>query len=103
MSIKSNNWSYEKEWRIILDDKVCQYYDNKIPFPYTKKIYLGCRMKPNLIETMLEIGDELGIEVSILTTSSNKFILEEKSANRYKCNKEWNKSRQFLLSIKKIR
>lgn len=88
---KSSNWSYEKEWRIILEDRICKCYDNKIPFPYIKKIYLGCKMDQNLIKTMLELGDELGIEVSIMTTGSKKFILEEKSSKSYHWEKAWSK------------
>src|SRR5690606_24314524 len=38
--VKSSKWSYEKEWRIIIDEKVSDYFGNKIPFPYAKTIFL---------------------------------------------------------------
>ncbi len=37
---KSTNWSYEKEWRLIVDDRVSGFYANKIHFPiYIKNIF----------------------------------------------------------------
>jgi len=42
--IKSAKWNYEKEYRIIVDGNICNYFDNKIHFPFIKKIFLGCKM-----------------------------------------------------------
>lgn len=88
--IKSTNWSYEKEWRIIINDRICKYYDNKIPFPYIKRIYLGCKMNQNLINTMLEIGEDLGIEVLLLEMNSKKFTLDKVNLDYYKWQRKWN-------------
>lgn len=91
--VKSANWSYEKEWRIILDGNISSYYENKIPFPYIKRIYLGCKMDSQTIETMLEIGKELNVEVIMLTMDNKRFILEESSTDSYNWRKErlkWN-------------
>lgn len=82
--VKSSNWSYEKEWRLILDGSICAYYDNRIPFPYIKKIYLGCRMEKTMIDTMLKIGEELGIEVVMMRMDGKEFRLEEESTSNYK-------------------
>ena len=74
--IKSSKWSYEKEWRLIIDENISNYYDNKIPFPYAKKIYLGCKASDELIKTMIEIGKNLGIEVYLQKMDGQKFALD---------------------------
>lgn len=100
--VKSTNWSYEKEWRIILDENICKYHGNKIPFPYIKKIYLGCKMSEQTINAMLEIGKELGVNVVIMKMDGSKFQLQETSAEIYEWNKEfktrWNNPYRKLLS-----
>ena len=75
--IKSTNWSYEKEWRLILDGKIPDHFENKIPFPYIKRIYLGCMMDSQTMATMIEIAKELNVEVFFLTMDNKKFVLEE--------------------------
>lgn len=74
--VKSPTWNYEKEWRLIVDNGVCQYYDNKIPFPYIKTIYVGCRANNELENKLKKIGDKLGIEVIKLQMHGGKFIIE---------------------------
>jgi hypothetical protein len=91
--VKSAKWSYEKEWRIILDGEVCNYYDNKIPFPYIKRVFLGCKMTSQNVDTMIEIAEELGAEVIMMVMDNKKFILEEHSTDSYKWDKEWAKRR----------
>jgi hypothetical protein len=95
--IKSAKWNYEKEWRLIIDGDVCKYYDNKIPFPYIKKIYLGCKMKPETIDIMIEIAEELGVEIVMMKMDNNKFILKERSVEFYKWDKERTKWNNPLL------
>lgn len=82
--VKSANWNYEKEWRIIIDGKICDFFNNKIPFPYIKKIYLGCKASKELTNTMIEIGNEVGAEVLILRMDGKKFILEDLGSWNYK-------------------
>jgi hypothetical protein len=86
--VKSANWSYEKEWRIIIDEKISNHFDNKIPFPYIKKIYLGCKASNELIDTMIKIGKELEVEVILLKMSGKKFSLESIRAWEYNYKKE---------------
>jgi len=81
--VKSANWNYEKEWRIIFDNEICKFYSNKIPFPYAKKIYLGCKASKELIDTMYNIGKEIGAEIRILKMDGKKFILEDIGNLRY--------------------
>lgn len=52
---KSTVWNYEKEWRLIVDNKICEYYDNKIPFPYIKAIYVGLNATKELVKTLYRI------------------------------------------------
>ena len=91
--VKSAKWNYVKEWRIILDGDVCDYYDNKIPFPYIKRVFLGCKMNTQTIDTMIEIAEELGVEVIMMVMDNKKFILEEHGTDSYKWNKERSKWR----------
>ena len=91
--VKSANWNYEKEWRIIIDGRISDYFDNKIPFPYIKTIYIGCKAKKELIKTMISIGEEIGAEVSILKMDGKKFRLEPTGTWSYKYerdDRQWN-------------
>lgn len=92
--VKSAKWSYEKEWRIILDGDVCDYYDNKIPFPYIKKIFLGCKMSNQNIGMMIDIAAEVGAEIVMMRMDDKKFILEERSVDLY----EWKKQRSKWIN-----
>jgi hypothetical protein len=91
--VKSAKWNYEREWRIIIDGDICQFFDNKIPFPYINKIFLGCKMEKHNIDTMLEIADELNVEVVLMRMDNKKFILEPQDSSSYKRDKEWSKWR----------
>jgi hypothetical protein len=95
--VKSAKWNYEKEWRLILDGDVCNYYDNKIPFPYIKRVFLGCKMNTQTIDTMIEIAEELGVEVFMMEMDNKKFILEKNSTYWYKWDKERAKEHNPLL------
>jgi hypothetical protein len=81
--VKSANWNYEKEWRIILDEEICRFYSNKIPFPYIKTIYLGCKAKKELIDTMYDISKEIGAEIRLLRMDGQRFILEDLGISGY--------------------
>jgi|GEM_PF-686369 len=74
---KSTVWNYEKEWRIILDEKICNYYENKIPFPYAKCVYIGVRMEKKKKDLLIQTARELGIEVRIMRTDRDKYLLED--------------------------
>ena len=89
--VKSAKWNYEKEWRIIFDGDICDYFDNKIPFPYIKRIYLGCKMDTHNIDNMIEIADELNIEVVMMRMDDKKFLLEAHNVSFYKWDKERSK------------
>ena len=86
--IKSAKWSYEKEWRIIVDGDICEYFDNKIYFPYIKKIFLGCKMSTHNIDSLIEIAEELNVEVLLMKMNDKKFYLEPQQLDIYKWEKE---------------
>ncbi|WP_022667036.1 DUF2971 domain-containing protein [Desulfospira joergensenii] len=91
--VKSAKWNYEKEWRIIIDGDICKYFENKLPFPYIKRIFLGCKMKAHHIDTLIEIADELNVEVVLMTMDNKKFVLEAQKTDSYRWDKErakWN-------------
>lgn len=85
---KSTVWSYENEWRLIVDENISTYYNNKIPFPYAKKIYLGCKMDKNNIDELMNIADEIGAEIQLMNMESNKFDLFDTAPYLYKFNEE---------------
>jgi len=87
--VKSSNWSSEKEWRLIIDGKISNYYDNKIPFPYVKRVYLGCKIDSQTKSTIIDIGKELDFEVVTLIMNENKFILEEENIQYSEWDREW--------------
>jgi hypothetical protein len=87
--VKSAKWSYEKEWRIILDEDVCDYFDNKVPFPYINRIFLGCKMNKQNIDAMIEIAAEIGAEIVMMSMDNKKFTIEEHSI----CSYEWERKR----------
>lgn len=88
--IKSAKWNYEKEWRIIIDGDICNYFDNKIYFPYIKKIFLGCKMTTHNIDLLIEIAEELNVEVVLMAMNEKKFYLEPQRLDTYK----WQKKRK---------
>jgi hypothetical protein len=96
--VKSAKWNYEKEWRLILDGEVCNYYDNRIPFPYIKRLFLGCKMSTHTIDIMVEIAEELGVEVVMMEMCNEKFTLEQRQFrfSPYKWNKEQTKGHNPL-------
>jgi hypothetical protein len=89
--VKSAKWSYEKEWRLIIDGDICDYFDNKIPFPYIKKIFLGCKMDVNNIDALIEIAEELNVEVVMMSMDDKKFALEAQNISSYKWDKQRSK------------
>ncbi|SEW31192.1 DUF2971 domain-containing protein [[Clostridium] fimetarium] len=60
---KSSAWSYENEWRLILTQNECEKYNNMLPFPYIKAIYLGYGMSLENKEYMYKLAMRKGISV----------------------------------------
>lgn len=83
---KSTKWSYEKEWRLVVDKKISDFYNNKIPFPFIKSIYIGCKASRDLIEVLTRTGEILGVDVHIMDISKKEFGLIKETINRRKTN-----------------
>lgn len=89
---KSPVWSYEKEWRIILDESVCDYFDKKIPFPYAKCIYLGARIEKKKKDMLIRIAETLNIEIKEMFIQEINYELESRRYQKEETNlfKEYN-------------
>jgi len=82
----------------IVDGDICRYFDNKIHFPYIKKIFLGCKMNTHNIDILLEIAEELKIEIVLMQMNDRKFCLEPQSLDSYKWNRGRSKWKNPLFS-----
>lgn len=72
---KSLSWNYEKEWRLIVDNKTAKYYNNRISFPFIKAIYIGCNASEKLIRNLSEIGKDLNVKVYRMHMSVDDYSL----------------------------
>lgn len=73
--IKSNDWSYEKEWRLVFIAgviKAAQTFEMPLP----RKVYLGSIIKPDHQKQVVEICDALGIEVMKMRHAQSQFKME---------------------------
>jgi hypothetical protein len=95
--VKSAKWNYEREWRIIVDGDICEYFENKMPFPYIKRIFLGCKMETHNIDALIEIANELNVEIFFMSMDNKKFVLEAQNTDSYRWDKERSKWRNPLF------
>lgn len=58
-------WQYEKEWRLIVDSSSSKRYNNKIYFPFAKRIYLGNVASTELRRLLEKTSEILGIKQPI--------------------------------------
>lgn len=73
---KSSFWSYEKEWRIILDLNTAHFcIERTIPFLKAKKIFLGCRIDYNLKKHIANFAFKNNIEICSTKQSRENFKL----------------------------
>lgn len=95
--IKSSSWSYEKEWRLIVPQEICDYYSNMIPFFPVSRIYLGCNMERDNKEYMYKLAKRKGFKICDMTVSDDLFSLEEKNINvdEYFIEKDYYKQREI--------
>ncbi|NCA61179.1 DUF2971 domain-containing protein [Bacillus cereus] len=71
--IKSNEWIYEQEWRIVFRENKSGGFNCKGLYP--KAIYLGSRISEDDKIELLEIAREKKIPVYQMKTDNNKFEL----------------------------
>ena len=74
---KSKYWNYEKEWRLIINDKnEVQLSYKTIPFLNIEAIYLGCRIKPNIKKSLVQFADTNKINIYLAKQSNERFELD---------------------------
>lgn len=76
MLSKSNEWSYENEWRIICDSEEPKGMEWRVPKP--KAIYLGCNMSEKHKNELSKIADELDIKKFVMQMKEDEFKLVPK-------------------------
>ena len=72
---KSEQWNYEKEWRIILRNDI-KSAGHLIDASKIKAIYLGCKIKEDYEDKLKEIGESKGVPVYKMKMMKNKFKLD---------------------------
>ena len=74
---KSKCWNYEKEWRLIINEKnEVQLSDNTIPFLKIESIYLGCKIKANIKKTLVQFAESNEIKIYLAKQSNERFQLD---------------------------
>jgi hypothetical protein len=71
--VKSTEWSYEKEWRIVLPIGEGKGFNR--PFFQPEAVYLGTRMSRENKETIINIAKQKQISVYQMKMKSNEFKL----------------------------
>lgn len=102
---KSSAWSYEHEWRMIIDDKFSEIYNHLIPFPHISAVYLGCHMSKNDMHSILGIADRNNFKVfkgdmekksysiSFYEVNNNKYFNEYKNEQEFRIMNYYNKNK----------
>ena len=77
--IKSSEWAYEKEWRIVISNGVFDK-EGVLAVPKPKSIYLGVKVPKEDRERLYMIAEKRNIPIYQMKMSENKFLLySEKS------------------------
>lgn len=73
---KDINWSFQKEWRIVLDNEVGKNLQN---FPFVKSIILGERMSEEYASQLIEIAKDKKIDIfqRQFNKSKSKIIIKK--------------------------
>ncbi len=62
---KQQPWHYEREWRLIVDSDISASFGNKIPFPFARKIYIGCNASEELKRVLIDTAKLLNIPTNL--------------------------------------
>ena len=84
--IKSKEWEYEGEWRIVSMKQSSAALPDKIPIPAPKAIYLGTRFDQNDTakkEKLLSLAKERNIPVYQMVRHNTEFKLTVSSSGRF--------------------
>lgn len=71
---KSQEWSHEQEWRLIIDTKT-KYYKKgfKIDFPYASAIYLGVNFDNDKIAIMKQFANKNNLKIFQMKIVDNRY------------------------------
>ncbi len=73
---KSRFWSYENEWRLVLDANIGDLIMNQsLPFFKVDSIYLGCRMKSDIKLLFKKLTNQLNVKLFESTLADNRLAL----------------------------
>ena len=101
LTTKSKFWSYEKEWRLILNENDASLlYNNIMPFLKVDAIYLGCRIEANLKKFITNFAEDNGIEIFQTKQRDEKFSLS--SYNLDTKSLQWDEFREKMWQIRRI-
>ena len=94
---KSSAWSYENEWRLVVEKNYCDIYNNLMPFPFISKMYLGCNMPKDNREYMYHLATRKGIKLFQMDLRDDSYELNSTEVDycRYLEDKEWLQSAQL--------
>ena len=74
---KSEDWSYEKEWRLFVQDEAkCNQKGFNMDGFKPKHIYIGAQAKEQLIKDICFIAEDIEVPVSQMKLLENSFLLE---------------------------
>lgn len=74
---KAEEWDYEKEWRVIVDNEDNAGIDGySVPFPRPKSIYMGVKIKTKLKEDLIKLCKEKDIHIYQMYMQPESFRLE---------------------------
>jgi hypothetical protein len=76
--VKSKDWSYEKEWRLLFSNGVLEEAQ-AYPMPTPKTVYLGSHVSPADQEEVLNICSSLNVGVKKMKHSSTEFRMSAQS------------------------
>jgi len=72
--IKSKEWEYEKEWRLVFSNGVFET-EKSYPIGTAKAVYLGAKIKSEKQDLLVNICNEKNIKLYKMKTSHNTFNL----------------------------
>lgn len=99
---KSQEWAYEKEWRLYFSDESPQP-DHGYPMPTPSAIYLGARMTEKNKKRICDIAEQKKIDVYQMTLSGFEFKLFEEKVGAdipesFTETEEWNLFKDKLIA-----
>ena len=73
--VKSNQWAYEKEWRLIMPFDIGDIPAVPMPMPQPKAVYAGCRTAEENLEKLMRITQAKGIPLYKIVKDGDSYGL----------------------------